>query len=153
MKVIIGVDDSSCSDAAVAWVKRMPWPRGTKIVVLSVARPAVGAYAEVYAPQAPYLEQVMEEQVRHHQELSSKAERALRDAGFVTEARIAEGDPRVALVDAARIESADLIVVGSHGRTGISKLLLGSVANHVVTHAPCSVVVVKSGENVMRNVT
>lgn len=147
MKVIIGVDDSPCSEAAVAWVKKMPWPRGTKIVVLSVARPAVGAYAEVYAPQAPYLEQVMEEQVRHHQELSSKAERNLRDAGFVTEARIAEGDPRIALVDTARLEQADMIVLGSHGRTGISKLLLGSVASHVVTHAPCTVVVVKTHEN------
>jgi nucleotide-binding universal stress UspA family protein len=147
MKVIIGVDESGCSEAAVAWVKKMPWPRDTRIVVLSVARPAVGAYAEVYAPQAPYMEQVMEEQVRHHQELSSRAERQLREAGFATEARIAEGDPRIALVDTARTERADMVVVGSHGRTGITKLLLGSVAHHVVTHAPCTVVVVKSGDN------
>jgi nucleotide-binding universal stress UspA family protein len=38
---------------------------------------------------------------------------------------------------------ADLVVVGSHGRTGLAKLVLGSVASHVVTHAPCSVLVVK----------
>jgi len=54
------------------------------------------------------------------------------------------GDPRSALVDEARQEHADLIVVGSHGRSGLSKLLLGSVASHVVAHAPCSVLVVKA---------
>jgi universal stress protein A len=46
-------------------------------------------------------------------------------------------------VDEARREKADLIVVGSHGRSGMAKLLLGSVAAHVVSHAPCSVLVVR----------
>ena len=53
------------------------------------------------------------------------------------------GDPRDVLVDTARNLHADLLVVGSHGRTGLAKLVLGSVAAHVVTHAPCSVLVVK----------
>ena len=39
---------------------------------------------------------------------------------------------------------ADLVVVGSHGRTGLGKLLMGSVASHVVSHAPCTVMVVKA---------
>lgn len=150
MKIILGVDDSSYSEAAVAWVKKMPWPRDTKVVVLSVARPPVGAYAEAYVPAAPYMAQVMEQQVRLHQEISARTESALRTAGFSTEARVAEGDPRVALIDTARAERADLIVIGSHGRTGISKMLLGSVAGHVVTHAPCSVVVVKTAESAAR---
>ena len=45
--------------------------------------------------------------------------------------------------DVARSEHADLVVVGSHGHTGIAKVLLGSVASHIVSHAPCSVLVVK----------
>jgi len=53
------------------------------------------------------------------------------------------GDPREALVLAAESDQADLVVVGSHGRSGLTKLLLGSVASHVVTHAPCNVLVVK----------
>lgn len=147
MKIILGVDDSVHSDAAVNWVKKMTWPRDTKIVVISAARPPVGAYAEVYVPQPSFHEQVLEQEIRMHQELSSKVERTLQSAGFSTEARVAEGDPRIALLEAARRERADLIVVGSHGRSGIAKLLIGSVASHVVTHAPCSVVVVKTGEN------
>ena len=53
------------------------------------------------------------------------------------------GDPREALIEMARREGADLIVVGSHGRSGLTKLLMGSVASHVVTHAPCDVLVVR----------
>ena len=147
MKIILGVDESTCSNAAVAWVKRMPWPKDIRVVVLSVARPPVGVYAESYAPPMPLYEQVMEEQVRHHLELATKVEGALQAAGLGAQARVAEGDPRVALLDTARAERADMIVIGSHGRTGISKLLLGSVASHVVTHAPCTVVVVKTGES------
>lgn len=151
MKIILGVDDSACSEAAVQWLKRMSWPRDTKIVVISVARPPVGAYAEVYVPQPSFHAQVMEQEVRFHQELSTRIERSLQVAGLTTESRVAEGDPRVALVEAARAERAGLVVVGSHGRSGISKLLLGSVANYVVTHAPCTVVVVKAGEHAGAN--
>lgn len=147
MKIILGVDDSACSEAAVQWVKRMSWPRDTKIIVICVARPPVGAFAEVYVPQPSFHQQVMEQEVRFHQDLSTRTERVLQTAGFTTEARVAEGDPRVSLVEAARAERANLVVVGSHGRSGIAKLLLGSVASYVVTHAPCTVVVVKTGDN------
>ncbi len=143
MKILIGVDDSPYSKAALDFVKKTPWPAGSKVLVLSVVRPVVGVYAEVYAPQPDYLGRVMDEQVKFHQELASKAEQSLGGSGLMSEARVLEGDPRMALVDTAREERVDLVVVGSHGRTGISKLVLGSVASHVVTHAPCSVLVVK----------
>lgn len=55
------------------------------------------------------------------------------------------GDPRTELVESAIAEEADLLIVGSHGRTGIARLLMGSVASYVVTHAPCSVLVVRLG--------
>jgi nucleotide-binding universal stress UspA family protein len=113
------------------------------VLAASSVRPEVGAYTEVYAAGAAPAQQFYEDQVRHHQELVSRAEQKLQGTGLKTEARILHGDPRVALVDTARTEGADLIVIGSHGRTGLAKLLLGSVASHVVTHAPCSVMVVK----------
>jgi nucleotide-binding universal stress UspA family protein len=53
------------------------------------------------------------------------------------------GEPASSLVQAVRDEGIDLLVVGSHGRTGLSKLLLGSVSAHAVCHAPCNVLVVK----------
>jgi nucleotide-binding universal stress UspA family protein len=56
---------------------------------------------------------------------------------------VERGDPRDAIVRVAEREHADLVIVGSHGRTGLPKLLMGSVASYVVTHAPCPVLVVK----------
>jgi universal stress protein A len=145
MKILIGVDDSPHSEAAIDFVRSMPWPTGTRVVVVSSVRPAVSVYSEIYIPATGQSEGLMEDQIRFHQELVSRAELRLKEAGLRTEARVLQGDPRESLVEAARTEHADLLVVGSHGRTGLAKLLMGSVATHVAAHAPCNVLVVKLG--------
>jgi nucleotide-binding universal stress UspA family protein len=150
MKIMIGVDDSPHSQAAVDFVKKMAWPKGSTIEVLSVVRPVAAVYSEAYVPAPAYVEEANEEMVRHHQETASNAERQLQGFGLGTQAKILHGDPRTELVDAARAAKADLLVLGSHGRTGMSKLLMGSVASYVVTHAPCSVMVVKLSETQAR---
>lgn len=149
MKILIGVDDSPHSKAAVEYVRKMTWPRGSTIQVLSVVRPVVPVYSEAYVPAATYVGEMNDETIRFHQETAASAERELQGTGLRTEARILNGDPRTELVEAAREERADLLVVGSHGRTGIAKLLMGSVASYVVAHAPCSVMVVKLGDRVV----
>ena len=52
-------------------------------------------------------------------------------------------NPRTVIIDEAKKWNADLIVVGSHGRTGLTRLLLGSVAQAIVVHGPCSIEVVR----------
>jgi nucleotide-binding universal stress UspA family protein len=143
MKILIGVDDSKHSQAALDYVRRMTWPRGTKVVVVSAVRDVVPAYTEVYAASPAYSDRAMEDLFKFHQDIASRAEQSLRETGLATEAKVLQGDPRTVIEDLARAEAADLIVVGSHGRTGVAKFLLGSVASHVVSHAPCSVMVVK----------
>ena len=153
MKIMIGVDDSPHSQAAVEFVRKMTWPKGSTIQVLSVVRPVVGIYAEAYVAAPAYVEEANEEAVRFHQEIASNAERALQGTSLGVEAKILHGDPRTELVEAARVGQADLLVLGSHGRTGMTKLLMGSVASYVVTHAPCSVMVVKLDERAARAAT
>jgi nucleotide-binding universal stress UspA family protein len=85
----------------------------------------------------------LDELTRYCQEVVSRAEELLRASGLTVESRVLQGDPRETLVEEAREQHADLIVVGSHGRTGLERLVMGSVASHVVTHAPCSVLVVR----------
>ena len=142
MKILIGVDDSRHSKAAVEFVRKMTWPQDSTVIVLSVVQPVAPAYAEVYAPTA-LPNETMEDMTRMHHDIASNAERTLQVGNLTTESKVLQGDPRTTLIETAYSEHADLIVVGSHGRTGLAKLLIGSVANHVVTHAPCSVLVVK----------
>jgi nucleotide-binding universal stress UspA family protein len=69
----------------------------------------------------------------------------LRAAGFTVSTEVSpEGDPPRAILKEAAAWPADLIVVGSHGRSGLERVLLGSVSDRVVRHAPCSVHVVRS---------
>ena len=57
--------------------------------------------------------------------------------------RLLDGEPATNIVDAARAHRADLIVVSTHGRTGLARFFVGSVAEHVIRHAPCSVLVAR----------
>jgi nucleotide-binding universal stress UspA family protein len=57
---------------------------------------------------------------------------------------LAEGDPAEAILRAARETRCDLILMGTHGRTGLGRLLMGSVAEQVVRKAPCAVLMVKA---------
>ncbi len=143
MKILVPVDDSPHSRAAVEFVKGVQWPGGAHVVVLAAARPVVSAYAEVYAPGSPSGEGLFHEQLKHGEELVARVEADLKAAGLRAEGQVVRGDPREAIVHAARAGKADLIVMGSHGRSGLAKLLLGSVASFVVANAPCSVLVVK----------
>jgi len=145
MNVLIGVDDSPHSEQAIDYVLEATWPKGCRFVVLSAVEPIFTSPAESTAADA--IEQLMESQEKYHREIAQGAAKRLGGEGLVAEARVVVGDARAALLDAARTLPANLLVVGSHGRTGIKKLLLGSVASHVVTHAPCSVLVVRSKEH------
>jgi nucleotide-binding universal stress UspA family protein len=143
MKILLAMDDSVHSQAALEVVTSMRWPIDVEIIVLSVASPMVVMHSLVDAGGLSDLRAAEEGSIQEHQELVSRVERELREHGHPTTARVVSGDAREAIVEAARLEKVDLIVVGSHGRTGFDKFVVGSVASHVVTHAPCSVLVVK----------
>ena len=144
MKVLIGIDESVQGDQAIEFVKRMAWPPGTRMVVASAVTVPMLTSADSYAPVAFDVTGLLGELTKIHRETASRQAKKLTDAGFTAESRVLDGDPRTALIEEARTEHADLLIVGSHGRTGIGKLVMGSVASHIVTHAPCSVVVVRA---------
>ena len=142
MKIVIGVDESPHSWTAVQFVKRNPWPPGSSLRVVAAAPPVFLGAGETAAPAA--IAEIIRQQEAAARELAERASAELRGSGIEVAPVMVAADPRSALIDEAREEHADLIVVGSHGRSGLSKLLLGSVASHVVAHAPCSVLVVKA---------
>ena len=75
--------------------------------------------------------------------MTAKLEAAAAAEGLALETMVPRGKPYEAIVQAARLKQANLIVLGSHGRTGLRKLLMGSVAERVIGQAPCAVLVVK----------
>ena len=142
MKIVIAVDDSPHSERALHFVCRLAWPAGSRVLVVSAWQPLLDPLMPAYEPPIQLAES-LDEMRKAHQKLIDHAGAQVRAAGLATETRLLQGDPRDALVEFARAERADLLVMGSHGRTGFSKLMLGSVSSHVVTHASCSVLVVK----------
>jgi len=143
MKILLAIDGSPPSQAAVDEVAHRPWPTATIVRILSVIQPYTPLATEI-VPAAAMLEEIREHQATEADRVTKQAGEHLAAPGRLSvEIALREGDPRTAIVDAADEWPADLIVVGSHGRTGFKRLMLGSVAQSVVAHAPCSVEVVR----------
>jgi nucleotide-binding universal stress UspA family protein len=143
MKILLSIDESKFSTAAAEYVRSAPWPDGTEVTVLSVAEPPRGTTAEVWSGPVPYLEEVLKAEREFRQSLVTQVAGRLKGGSYTVGTTVAEGDARSAIVDFAERLPADLVVMGSHGRTGLARLVMGSVASYVISHAPCSVLVVK----------
>jgi nucleotide-binding universal stress UspA family protein len=110
---------------------------GAKLVLCHVKLPPAVVYGEFGAlpPEAPD----SLESLRRALDEVAPAEPAL-----VAERVVVEGDPVAEIVRLARERGADLIVMGTHGRTGLGRLLMGSVAEQVLRKAPCPVLTLKA---------
>ena len=81
----------------------------------------------------------------HHDQLAREMTAELQAAGLRAEADRQEGDAATEILAAAGASDSDLIVMGTRGRTGLARLVLGSVARNVLQHATCSVLVIREG--------
>jgi nucleotide-binding universal stress UspA family protein len=142
MKILLAIDGSSHSQDAVDEITRRPWPMGSAVRVLSVIRPYAPPTTEFVLASAT-LDDMRRQQAHDAEQLTARAGELLAEPGLSVETVVREGDARSVILDEAEIWGADLIVVGSHGRTGLKRLVLGSVAQAVVAHAHCSVEVVR----------
>lgn len=113
-----------------------------KLILISVIdAPPSGAF-NVREPQIAVESLTLEE--RHKaRELISRMAASISDIPVETEVLI--GRPAEAIVDMAEKRNADLIIMGTHGRTGLTHLLMGSVAEFVLRHAQCPVLTVRPG--------
>lgn len=146
MKILLAVDNSEYSAEAIKETAIRPWPPDTIVRVLSVVEPLTPPATELWYDAGGSLERVQEEMNKRARELIESVTKKLEGKGLTVETSVREGDPRSEIVDEALDWSSDLIVLGSHGYTGIKRFLLGSVALSVVSHAPCSVEVVRRKE-------
>ena len=142
MRVLLAVDESPCSEEAVNEVGERAWTADTIFRVLHVVEKFVPPAQELWHDAGGDLERAKGEMAERSKEIVERTAAWLREQGLNAETAMRDGDPRKVIVDEAKEWGADLIVVGSRGYAGIKRLLLGSVAQAVVDHAPCSVEVV-----------
>lgn len=145
MRIVLGVDGSVYSQAAVQAVLNHPWPNGSEIHLVSIIRtldtviPAVEFFVDTR--NGPKLGHLYADAKKQLEVMADDLGRILTNCKWTADVRL--GDIAEGLMEIAEEWQADMIVVGSHGRTGMAKLLLGSVSQALVTHAPCPVLVIK----------
>ena len=146
MKVLLAVDDSKFSRAAVNALLALALPAKTIVRVLHVSEPlrvqeglAMTGYSGVD------VKKIRKTNWENAAVLVDRIAKQLRGKGLQVTTSVVQGKPRRIIIDIASKWKADLIVLGSHGRRGFNRMLLGSVSEAVVHHAPCSVHVVRIG--------
>jgi len=145
MKVLIAIDNSECSAAAVNAVADRSWPPGTTFEVITVCEPVSVNYCYAGACALGSMEEI---DLQVHKYCSSLVDdiatrlKAIFGKGRVS-SQVIQGPIAESIIEHAKESQADLIVVGSHGRTGIKRFLIGSVAGKVVGASPCSIEVVR----------
>ena len=140
-QVLVPVDSSEQAEAAVAFAAEQF--TDATVVLLHVINPAEAGYS-AQASMPSLSEEWYEQRQTEARELFDELEATVREAGVETVERVVEvGRPTTAIVDYADENDIDQIVMGSHGRSGVSRLLLGSVAETVVRRASVPVTVVR----------
>jgi len=143
VKILLAIDDSKFSEAAIEAVIRQTTPQETEVRVLHVIEP-IPIYPEGQAwGYSPDASQVLEEQRKEAEELVARADQTLREKNFKVMTAVEEGNPKEVILDSAAEWHADLIVLGSHGRKGLDRFFMGSVSEAVARHAPCSVEIIR----------
>lgn len=143
MRVLLAIDDSQHSWEAVESVASRPWPSGTIVRVISSVEYMIPAGIEFWYDSSSLFEKTRQGMIKRAEEITSRAVNLLAASGLRANSAVRDGNPRIAIIEEARDWNADLIVVGSHAHTGLKRWLIGSVAQSIVSHAPCSVEVIQ----------
>lgn len=150
MKILLAVDGSEYSQAAADETAKRIWSEGSELKIISVIEPTVFAATPLglspYGVAPLYSEDVVNINSKKASEAVEDA-RARIEKGVTKSLKITtetfDGSPKKVIVEEAERWGADLIIVGSHGYGWWERVLLGSVSQAIVHHAPCSVEVVR----------
>jgi nucleotide-binding universal stress UspA family protein len=145
--VLLATDGSECSEVAARSIAERPWPLGSEIHILSVVELSVPLFRVPYPPYFdPHaMEELRGQAMQRTEEAVMASEKIITDAGLTVSGTVAVpcATPKELILEEAHKWGADLIVVGSHGRRGINRFLLGSVSEAVASHAHCSVEIIR----------
>ena len=140
--ILMPTDFSEYAGYAFTWALQMAADWKARMILFHAAAPIspLAFPDSVYLPELRRLEAGMlaDAEKRMSEFVGQKGSSAV-----VVETRVVVGEPVSEICQAAGREQADLIIMGSHGRTGLAHVLLGSVAERVIRHASCPVLIVR----------
>ena len=141
-RIMVASDLSKVSRGAFNTAIEFATSRGAELFIVHVIAPISPLVPEQFI-QPGILETIEADARRWAERQLLRLAAAARKSGIRVKVLLLSGDPADQIIRAARAHHADLIVVGTHGRRGFSKMMLGSVAEHVLRTAPCPVVTVR----------
>jgi nucleotide-binding universal stress UspA family protein len=137
-KILVPTDFSNCSQTAFEYGLQLARDFGAELRLVHVINPNMFPFGDKYTELDPA------EMLRETEQAAQKQMRSMAPRGRVRySARVIHGSPAIEICKAAN-EDVDLIVISTHGRTGLGHLLIGSVAEHVIRYAHCPVLVIPS---------
>jgi nucleotide-binding universal stress UspA family protein len=151
MKILLATDGSQSAREAVEYLMRFPFPEDSEVTLLTVIDRDVfknEAVSSLNDEQKNALKETEEAMQKAAAELLAHEAARLRSAGWSESSEVHIGHPAEEIVRSAEQLGSDCVIVGSHGMSGVKRFLLGSVSDHVLRYAPCSVLIVKKLEPV-----
>lgn len=142
--ILVPVDFSSASNKALAYAAVLAEQFDARLTLLYVREPAASVGIDGFYPLMVGSEELT---TAYQENLAKLAQRQLGDTRRVEKILVREGRAYFEIAEAARALKSDVIVISTHGYSGLSHVLLGSVTERVVRHAPCPVLVVREHEN------
>lgn len=148
-RIIVPLDGSDRAEQAVPVAARLARAGGGSVVLLKVLTPLMDLSWPVQGLPTPMEDQAAEHQVTTDYLLQIAASEALQ--GVETTIKVIDGLATTAILDAVRDQQADIIVLSSHGRTGMKRWAMGSVAQHVARYSPVPVLVLHKESRGLRH--
>jgi Universal stress protein UspA and related nucleotide-binding proteins len=147
MKVLLATDGSKRGASATEMIRSILLGDGDEVTIVSVVDMAVPLAIDIYGgylPDTSELEKTARENATQILEQAVSQIKAFFEGRKVAiNSEVLYGSPESRIVETAEKEGSDLIIIGSHGYNRWERLLLGSVSDSVIHHAPCSVLVVR----------
>jgi nucleotide-binding universal stress UspA family protein len=144
--ILVPVDFSPHAEHAFTYATTLAERFGAKLALLYVVDDSFvtgGWSSEIYVPNVPEL---MENLIADADRRLATLKASAAALGLTVETAVIRGRPAPAIVEHAKNGGFDLIVMGTHGRTGVSHVVMGSVAERVLRKAPCPVLTVRGTE-------
>ncbi|HEY9787068.1 MAG TPA: universal stress protein [Candidatus Obscuribacterales bacterium] len=144
-KVLIAIDEGQFTASIADFVGNHFWPPHTQFVICHVVEPLKVSNMMAVLP-GPMLDEMSQDRIVAAHALTRNVAMRIRDYLKTEhiEEKVIEGFPKIEIVELAKNLPANLIVMGSHGRHGFNRLVMGSVSSHVLVHADCSVLIVRA---------